>query len=83
MAEPSASTFTGLPWLKTIQEMEIINISMKTFTHVTQQSRDKQRYREITRHTQAASSLRRWNSYETIYKSMVRKMLHFESALKN
>lgn len=43
MAELSGNTLTGRPWLKTIQEMEIINISMKIFTCVTQQSRDTEK----------------------------------------
>lgn len=52
MAEPSANTFTELSWLRTILEMEIINISMKAFTHVTQLSTDKQRtQRNNNRHT--------------------------------
>ena len=81
MAEPSANAFTGLSWLKTLQEMEIIKISMKTFTHVTQRSADKHRHREIK--TQAASSPSRWSSCQTIFETTARKMLHLETALKD
>lgn len=52
MAVPSASTFTGSSWLRSLQEMEIINISMKIFRQVAQRNgrqRNRSRNTEIWR----------------------------------